>query len=100
MLRSLVQKTTNGRDGRPKQNGLPPAATRPIDESAVGVGVGRSSDPPFTPTILAVLYPARFKMPTVAHNDGSTDADEHLENYQAHMLIQNANKATLCKPSA
>ncbi|GMN48602.1 hypothetical protein TIFTF001_017771 [Ficus carica] len=36
-------------------------------------------------------------MPSVASYDGSTDADEHLENYQAYMLIQNANEAALCK---
>ncbi|GMN47901.1 hypothetical protein TIFTF001_017091 [Ficus carica] len=36
-------------------------------------------------------------MPSVASYDGTTDADEHLENYQAYMLIQNANEAALCK---
>ena len=46
---------------------------------------------------MASPYPARFKMLSVAFYDGSTDAAEHLENYQAHMLIQNANEATLCK---
>ncbi|GMN58063.1 hypothetical protein TIFTF001_027170 [Ficus carica] len=54
-------------------------------------------DLPFTPSIMAAPYPARFKMPTVTPYNGSTDADEHLENYQAHMLIQNANEATLYK---
>ncbi|GMN63830.1 hypothetical protein TIFTF001_032904 [Ficus carica] len=39
----------------------------------------------------------QFKMPSMASYDGSTDADEHLENYQAHMLIQNANEAALCE---
>ncbi|GMN53227.1 hypothetical protein TIFTF001_022359 [Ficus carica] len=42
-------------------------------------------------------YPSRFKMLTMPSYDGSTDADEHLENYQAHMLIQSANEAALCK---
>ncbi|GMN26383.1 hypothetical protein TIFTF001_040844 [Ficus carica] len=46
---------------------------------------------------MAAPYPARFKMSTIAPYDGFTDADEHLENYQAHMLIQNANEATLCQ---
>ncbi|GMN39655.1 hypothetical protein TIFTF001_008885 [Ficus carica] len=46
---------------------------------------------------MASPYPARFKVPSVTSYDGSTDADEHLENYQAHMLIQNANEAALCK---
>ncbi|GMN29275.1 hypothetical protein TIFTF001_046326 [Ficus carica] len=46
---------------------------------------------------MASPYPVRFKMPSVASYDGSTDADEHLENYQAHMLVQNANEAALCK---
>ncbi|GMN63035.1 hypothetical protein TIFTF001_032110 [Ficus carica] len=46
---------------------------------------------------MASPYPARFKMPSVASYDGSTDADEHVENYYAHMLIQNANEAALCK---
>ncbi|GMN20414.1 hypothetical protein TIFTF001_043082 [Ficus carica] len=53
--------------------------------------------PPFTPFIMASPYPTRFKMPSVNPYDGSTDADEHIENYQAHMLIQNANEAALCK---
>ncbi|GMN66517.1 hypothetical protein TIFTF001_035580 [Ficus carica] len=43
------------------------------------------------------LVGQQFKMPSVAPYDGSTDADEHIENYQAHMLIQNANDAALCK---
>ncbi|GMN60010.1 hypothetical protein TIFTF001_029099 [Ficus carica] len=43
--------------------------------------------PPFTPFIMASPYPTRFKMPSVNPYDGSTDADEHIENYQAHMLI-------------
>lgn len=46
---------------------------------------------------MAAPYRARFKMPTIAPYDGFKDADEHLENYQAHMLIQNANEATLYK---
>ncbi|GMN19976.1 hypothetical protein TIFTF001_045266 [Ficus carica] len=53
--------------------------------------------PPFTPFIMASPYLTRFKMPSVNPYDGSTDADEHIENYQAHMLIQNANEAALCK---
>ncbi|GMN24278.1 hypothetical protein TIFTF001_045848 [Ficus carica] len=44
-------------------------------------------DLPFTPAIMATPYPTRFKMPSIASYDGSTDVDEHLENYQAHMLI-------------
>ncbi|GMN60139.1 hypothetical protein TIFTF001_029226 [Ficus carica] len=54
-------------------------------------------DPPFTPGIMASPYPTKFKMSSVAPYDGSTDADENIENYQAHMLIQNANEAALCK---
>ncbi|GMN52758.1 hypothetical protein TIFTF001_021899 [Ficus carica] len=54
-------------------------------------------DPPFAPVVMATPYPARFKMPSVTSYNGSTDADEHLENYQAHMLIQNANEAAPCK---
>lgn len=46
---------------------------------------------------MATPYPTRFKMSSIAHYNGSTDADKHLENYQTHMLIQNANEATLCK---
>ena len=49
------------------------------------------------PEIMAIPYLARFKMSSMASYDGSKDADEHLENYQAYMLIQNANKAALCK---
>ena len=54
-------------------------------------------DLPFTPAIMASPYSARFKMPYVASYDGSTDADEHLKNYRAYMLIQNANEFALCK---
>ena len=57
----------------------------------------RAVGPPFTLAIMASPYPARFKMPSVASYDGSTDADEHLENYQSYMQIQNANEAALCK---
>ena len=46
---------------------------------------------------MASPYQARFKMPSVTSYDGSTDTDEYLENYQAHMLIQNANKAAFYK---
>ncbi|GMN63868.1 hypothetical protein TIFTF001_032957 [Ficus carica] len=46
---------------------------------------------------MAAPDPTKFKMPTIAPYDSSTNADEHLENYQALMLIQNANEATLCK---
>lgn len=56
-----------------------------------------SADPPFTPAIMASPYPPRFKMPAMPSYDGTTDADEHLENYQTHMLIQSANEAALCK---
>ncbi|GMN46246.1 hypothetical protein TIFTF001_015433 [Ficus carica] len=52
---------------------------------------------PSPPTIMAVLYPARFKLPKIVPYDGSTDADEYLENYQSHMLIQNVNEATIYK---
>ncbi|GMN30286.1 hypothetical protein TIFTF001_041425 [Ficus carica] len=45
---------------------------------------------------MASPCPSRFKMPTIPSYDGSTNADEHLENYQTHMLIQSANKAALC----
>ena len=50
-------------------------------------------DTPFTPVIMATPYSARFKMPSIA----PYDANEHLENYQAHMLIQNANETAFCK---
>ncbi|GMN22638.1 hypothetical protein TIFTF001_045683 [Ficus carica] len=46
---------------------------------------------------MASPYPSRFKMPTMPSYDGSTDVDEHLKNYQAHMLIQSANEAAFCK---
>ena len=46
---------------------------------------------------MAIPYLAKFKMSSMASYDGSTDADEHLESYQAYMLIQNANEAALCK---
>lgn len=42
-------------------------------------------------------YPERFNMPAIASYDGTSDADEHLENYQALMLMQNGNEAALCK---
>ncbi|GMN49655.1 hypothetical protein TIFTF001_018818 [Ficus carica] len=62
-----------------------------------GLEPAGSIDPPFTPSLMASPYPSRFKMPTMPSYDGSTNADEHLENYQAHMLIQSANEAALCK---
>lgn len=46
-----------------------------------------AAGPPFTPTIMVAPYPSRFKMLSVASYDGSMDTEEHLENYQAHMLI-------------
>lgn len=57
----------------------------------------RAKDPPFTPAIMAAPNPIKFKMPTIVPYDNSTDVDEHLENYQALMLIQNSNEATFCK---
>ncbi|GMN75006.1 hypothetical protein TIFTF001_053968, partial [Ficus carica] len=56
-----------------------------------------AAEPPFAPSIMESPYPIGFKMPTIPSYDGSTDADEHVENYQAHMLIQSANEAALCK---
>ncbi|GMN48314.1 hypothetical protein TIFTF001_017486 [Ficus carica] len=56
-----------------------------------------AADPLFTPTVMATPYPTRFKMSSIAAYDGSTDADEYLENYKAYILIQDANKAVLCK---
>ena len=54
-------------------------------------------DPPFTSEIMVARYPAKFKMPTIPSYDGTTNADKHLENYQVHMLMQNATEAMLCK---
>ena len=54
-------------------------------------------DPPFTLEIMAARYPAKFKMLSIPSYDGMTDADEHVENYQAHMLMQNATEAMMCK---
>lgn len=54
-------------------------------------------DPLFTLAIMDMSYLARFKIPTMASYDGSTDTDEHMENCHMHMLIQNANEATLFK---
>ncbi|GMN49779.1 hypothetical protein TIFTF001_018933 [Ficus carica] len=62
-----------------------------------GLESAGSADPPFTLSIMASPYPSKFKMPTIPSYDGSTDADEHLENYQAHMLIQSANETALYK---
>ena len=56
----------------------------------------RAVDPPFTLAIMASPYLARFKMSSTASYDGSMDVDEYLENYQAYMLVQNANEAALC----
>ncbi|GMN42946.1 hypothetical protein TIFTF001_012145 [Ficus carica] len=60
-----------GGGSRPKLAGSPPAAARPAHGPTIRAGA--------------------------ASYDGSTDADEHLENYQSHMLIQNANEDALCK---
>ena len=37
-------------------------------------------NPHFTPEIMAIPYPTRFKMPSMVSYDGSTNVDEHLEN--------------------
>ncbi|GMN38363.1 hypothetical protein TIFTF001_007585 [Ficus carica] len=62
-----------------------------------GLDQSGAAEPPFTPTIMSTPYPTRFKMPSMASYDGSSDADEHLENYRAYMQIQSANEAALCK---
>ncbi|GMN28424.1 hypothetical protein TIFTF001_046235 [Ficus carica] len=46
---------------------------------------------------MSVPYPTRFKMPSMASYDGSSDVDEHLENYRAYMQIQSANEVALYK---
>ncbi|GMN38456.1 hypothetical protein TIFTF001_007688 [Ficus carica] len=79
------------------RTGPAPAAARPARGPALRDGPAWGGGPPFTPFIMGSPYPTKFKMPSMAPYDGSTDADEHIENYQAHMLIQNANEAALCK---
>ena len=49
---------------------------------------------------MVMPYPAIFKMSSVTSYDGFMDTDEHMENYQAHMLIQNTMKPPSTKPSA
>ncbi|GMN47479.1 hypothetical protein TIFTF001_016657 [Ficus carica] len=62
-----------------------------------GLDQSGAAEPPFTPAIMSEPYPTRFKMPSMASYDGSSDADEHLENYRAYMQIQSANEAAICK---
>ena len=62
-----------------------------------GLDQSGAAEPPFTSAIMSAPYPTRFKMPSMASYDGSSDADEHLENYRAYMQIQSANEAALCK---
>lgn len=35
-------------------------------------------------------------MPSIPVYDGTTDVDEHLENFTAYMQMHNTNEATLC----
>ncbi|GMN48211.1 hypothetical protein TIFTF001_017401 [Ficus carica] len=92
--REAAPPATTRRDRRDTMNVR--GRTTSVFDRLGGAGVG-AIDPPFTLAIMASPYQARCKMPSMASYDGSTDADEHLENYQAHMLIQNANEASLCK---
>ena len=46
-----------------------------------GLEPAGSANPPFTSSIMAAPYPPRFKMPAMPLYDGTTDGDEHLENY-------------------
>ncbi|GMN30318.1 hypothetical protein TIFTF001_044475 [Ficus carica] len=77
--------------------GRPGIHQRLARERSCGLEQVGAVDPPFTPVVLASPYLARFKMPSVESYNGTTNADEHLENYQAYMLIQNANEAAFCK---
>ncbi|GMN65313.1 hypothetical protein TIFTF001_034389 [Ficus carica] len=92
-----VATPSKGGKGQPKQTGSPQRQLDQLMGQQYRLEQVGAVDPPFTSTIMASPYPARFKMPSMAYYDGSTDADEHLNNYQVHMLIQNANEAALCK---
>ncbi|GMN45070.1 hypothetical protein TIFTF001_014262 [Ficus carica] len=50
-----------------------------------GLDQSGAAEPPFTPAIMSAPYPTRFKMPSMASYDGSSDADEHLVNYRARL---------------
>ncbi|GMN66700.1 hypothetical protein TIFTF001_035760 [Ficus carica] len=50
-----------------------------------GLDQSGAAEPPFTSAIMSAPYPTRFKMPSMASYDGSSDANEHLENYRARL---------------
>ncbi|GMN54056.1 hypothetical protein TIFTF001_023195 [Ficus carica] len=42
---------------------------------------------PFTPEVMQVLLPDKFKMPQVPLYDGTTDPKDHLRRYNSHMSL-------------
>ena len=51
---------------------------------------------PFTLEIMDEAISPRFKIPQTELYDGSTDPLDHLEAFEALMLLHGANDGTLC----
>lgn len=51
----------------------------------------------FTKDIVTAPMLNKFKIQKITICNDTIDADEHLENYQEHMLLQNASNTTMCK---
>ena len=52
---------------------------------------------PFTPEIMVVRLPSKFKLPRMALYDGKTDPEDHLEVYEAHMVLYGIPDAIRCR---
>ena len=44
-----------------------------------------------------VPLPAKFKMPTMALYDGTTDPDDHLEVFVSHMVLHGFPEEIMCR---
>ena len=55
------------------------------------------TDTPFTPAIMRVSLPPKFKMPTLEPFDGTKDPLDHLETYKALMDLQAVSDEIMCR---
>lgn len=55
------------------------------------------TDTPFTPAVMKVPLPHKFKMPVLESFDGTRDPLDHLETYKALMDLQVVPDQIICK---
>ncbi|GFS31826.1 hypothetical protein Acr_00g0019390 [Actinidia rufa] len=55
------------------------------------------TDTPFTPAVMRVSLPLKFKMPTLEPFDGTKDPLDHLETYKALMDLQAVPDEIMCR---